>query len=192
MHVLVRHRKHGGTTSGLNASEVNPQRQKPTHQDSKHPRGQDRGHRITIHVYQVAPAATKPDVSDIIGTTGSVSPPVLTPIAQLTANVHRTRMQRLLLPTTVVQGLIDAGQPVLRLRVVCQACGGDTALVLGPSATKHRRRHHRRSQNRAAGGELPYLIMRVKDRVSTATTTVVPERPKGALRSSGRSLRHRV
>ena len=188
MHLLVYHRKRGNTTSGLNVTDISTQRQK-----QNHPRSHDRGRRITIFIYQVMRTATKPDVSDVIGMTGNSQPTVSTaPIAQLTANIHRTKMQRLLLPTTVVQGLIDSHQPVLRLRVVCQACGGDTTLVLGPSSPKQRRRNRRRSQTRRVGEELPYLILRVKERVAPETTTASVAPSASSSRSKGRSLRQRV
>jgi hypothetical protein len=121
------------------------------------------------------------------------------PIAQLTANVRRTRMQRLLLPTTVVQESLEAASPegrVLRLRVVCQACGPDTKLVLGPqppvSSGKQRRRQRRRKSYEQEGGSgknrTPYLVIQAKARM-------VPTPPVGTSRggsSNGRSLRRRV
>jgi hypothetical protein len=209
MFVLVRHRKGSGhSATGANATDgAGPHHQRiVAEQNTSSLRGldRDRGRRITIYVYQVESAtAAKPEaVSNKISAGFRSSTLPAPPIAQLTANIRRTLMQRLLLPTTVVQESIDARSPVLRLRVVCPACDGDTSLVLRPSSSTAQRRRHRRRGGQTGRGErrrdqLPYLVIRVKERApnpatAPAASAAMTTTSATMSRTRGRSLRRRV
>lgn len=51
-------------------------------------------------------------------------------ITTLDVDVRHTRWQKLILPTSVIQDVLDSDDKVLRLRIVCNACGSDVNPVL--------------------------------------------------------------
>lgn len=57
------------------------------------------------------------------------------PIAYLSVFPRRTRWERVLLPTSVVQAAIDSDERVLRLRIVCHNCRDGDAVVTAAANT---------------------------------------------------------
>ena len=60
-------------------------------------------------------------------------------ITTLDVDVRHTRWQKLILPTSIIQDVLDSDVKVLRLRIVCENCGTD----INPVLVKRRPRGHR-------------------------------------------------
>lgn len=61
------------------------------------------------------------------------------PIAQLTVLVRKTSWHKVLLPTTIVQRVLDSSDKVLRLRVLCLECNDETEVVMTPRRTRNKK-----------------------------------------------------
>lgn len=125
-------------------------------------RRQDARKRITIVVYMLndfeKTATYRMDGETVAATTttgpSGESP---SPIAQLTVQMRRTKWHRVLLPTTIVQKVLDSPGKVLRLRVACAECTDDMEVVLSPRKKKAPRKpksHMDRMMRSGGGGGL--------------------------------------
>lgn len=95
-------------------------------------RRQDARKRITIVVYIVNGGEKKTATYRMDGEPAEEGPSGESPIAQLTVRARRTRWHRVLLPTTILQKVLDSPGRVLRLRVACVECADDMEVVLSP------------------------------------------------------------
>lgn len=85
------------------------------------------GHRVKIKLYQLI---GQPEEQELIATVISV--------------VRHTKWQRLLLPSTLVQNIMESAERTLKVKVVCINCGEDVELVLSRKNGKRQTRSNRR------------------------------------------------
>ena len=86
--------------------------------------------RVRINILNVPPKKTAPNL-----------------ITTLDVDVRHTRWQKLILPTSVIQDVLDSSDKVLRLRIVCENCGSD----VNPVLVKKRRKRRARPANSRRG-----------------------------------------
>ena len=98
----------------------------------------NRSKRVRINILNAPPQKSAPNL-----------------ITTLDVDVRHTRWQKLILPTSVIQDVLDSENKILRLRIVCDNCGSDVNPVLVKKRTKRKvrpassRRNSRRSRRKS-------------------------------------------
>lgn len=89
------------------------------------------------------------------------------PIAQLTLQARKTNWHKVLLPTTIVQRVLDSADKVLRLRVVCLECDDEAEVVMRPRRAQKKKKTGKKiartgSQADGESRRSPVLIVNTK------------------------------